>query len=364
MSEILKKKSVKIAVAVICLVVLAIIAGFVVQGGRRQQEIASHLEMAQKYISELDYEQAIAEYTAALSIDPNNESIRQALEQAYLDHAQLYIETEEYEMAANILNNGFGQTQFVVLNDKLAEVQKLQIEKEEAERAAEEARIAEEEAAKKAAEEAARKAEEEAARKAEEEAAKAAEEEARLAAEEEAARKAAEEEARLAEEAEKAEEEAALEELLLRRKEIEDSLGTGYEYGQIMPDFSVSTADGSALNLGSYFGKTVYINFFTTWCPYCYMEIPDMQALQQKYPDVVFIMIDLGENSDLAAQYAAEYGITLPIYHLPDWNAGNYSISGVPTSFVIDKYGAMTGIHMGLAKGDWMEAAIVEALSH
>ena len=348
MSEILKKKSVKIAVAVICLVVLAIIAGFVVQGGRRQQEIASHLEMAQKYISELDYEQAIAEYTAALSIDPNNESIRQALEQAYLDHAQLYIETEEYEMATNILNNGYGQTQFVVLNDKLAEVQKLQTEKEEAERAAEEARIAEEEAAKKAAEEAVRKAEEEAARKAEEE----------------AARKAAEEEARLAEEAEKAEEEAALEELLLRRKEIEDSLGTGYEYGQIMPDFSVSTADGSALNLGSYFGKTVYINFFTTWCPYCYMEIPDMQALQQKYPDVVFIMIDLGENSDLAAQYAAEYGITLPIYHLPDWNAGNYSISGVPTSFVIDKYGAMTGIHMGLAKGDWMEAAIVEALSH
>ena len=48
---------------------------------RGQQEIVSHLGMAQKYISELDYEQTIAEYTAAQNIDPNNESIRQALEQ-------------------------------------------------------------------------------------------------------------------------------------------------------------------------------------------------------------------------------------------------------------------------------------------
>ena len=43
------------------------------------------------------------------------------------------VETEEYEMDTNILNNGFGQKQFVVLNKKLAEVQQLRTEKKEEE---------------------------------------------------------------------------------------------------------------------------------------------------------------------------------------------------------------------------------------
>ena len=169
MKEIWKKKSTKIAVAAVVIVVIAVISGIAVQSIQRANMVSAHMDSAKKYLDELDYEQAIAEYTAALQIDPENEKILDALEQAYLDMAQVQIETEEYDLAVNILNRGYEQLQRISLQDKRDEVEQLQIQKEEEAKAAEEARLEEERKAEEA-----RKAEEE--RRAEEEKKKAEEE--------------------------------------------------------------------------------------------------------------------------------------------------------------------------------------------
>ena len=61
-------KGVKIILVVICLAVAAAACIFVVQS-RKQQEIRQHLELAKKYLSELNYEQAIVEYTIVMKPD-------------------------------------------------------------------------------------------------------------------------------------------------------------------------------------------------------------------------------------------------------------------------------------------------------
>lgn len=134
MKELLKKKSVKIAIVSICFVVVAMIAGIVVQGNQEQQEIVSHLELAQKYLSDLDYEQAIVEYTAILEIEPNNETVINILEQTWLNYAQSYLETKEYQKAIEILERGFAQTQQTSLEEMLTEAKYLLSEQAEAER--------------------------------------------------------------------------------------------------------------------------------------------------------------------------------------------------------------------------------------
>lgn len=96
-------------------VAIAIAAVLMVSGsdGRKYQK---HMEAAQRYLDELQYEQAIAEYELAIAIEPNNES-------AYKKLAELYVEIEDYESAIVVLNQGIEQTDSKRLSHYLEEVQ-------------------------------------------------------------------------------------------------------------------------------------------------------------------------------------------------------------------------------------------------
>lgn len=110
MKKILKKRSVKIVLASICLITVAIIAGFAVRGNLQKKEISEHLNLAQKYLDELNYEQAIAEYEAILAIDPNDQEVQALMEIAaqtkeirnLLEDAQSHLDIGEYDSAIAI----------------------------------------------------------------------------------------------------------------------------------------------------------------------------------------------------------------------------------------------------------------------
>lgn len=110
MEKIWKKKSTKAALAVIVILVAVIIIGFSTQSSQRRKDYNEHITVAEKYLSELDYEQAIVEYTLALEIEPNSEEILSALEQTYLAYAQTFADEENYEQAIDILEKGYAQT--------------------------------------------------------------------------------------------------------------------------------------------------------------------------------------------------------------------------------------------------------------
>ncbi|MDE5598663.1 MAG: hypothetical protein K2J04_12655, partial [Lachnospiraceae bacterium] len=75
MKELLKKKITKIGIAVIISAVAVGIIGINVRSAQRQREYDEHIAAAEKYLSELDYEQAIAEYDMAFEIDPKEEVV-------------------------------------------------------------------------------------------------------------------------------------------------------------------------------------------------------------------------------------------------------------------------------------------------
>ena len=88
------KKLIFIAVAII---VVGLIAALVfVPKSAKAKKVEEQLNLGAKYLSELDYEQAIVAYEAVIKIDPK-------CEEAYLALADVYIATGEFEKAEEVL---------------------------------------------------------------------------------------------------------------------------------------------------------------------------------------------------------------------------------------------------------------------
>lgn len=162
MKEIMQKKDIWIFLAAAAVLAMAAAVGFGAAQARKAQEYREHMAAAERCLAGADYEQAIAEYEAALRLEPDDGAVRQAMVLAYLAQTQSCLDAAEFEKADNILQTGLERTGSAVLEQRIQEVRKLKQEKEEAEKAAQKALIAaKEEGAEEARQEAERKAKEE-----------------------------------------------------------------------------------------------------------------------------------------------------------------------------------------------------------
>ncbi len=105
-NEKTKKKGVKTAAAVVVLLVLCCLIGIGIRSVQKRQTYENHIAAAEKYLVDLNYEQAIVEYTLALEIEPNEPALLDALEQTYLDYAQSLADAGDYEGAIAVLEEG------------------------------------------------------------------------------------------------------------------------------------------------------------------------------------------------------------------------------------------------------------------
>ena len=89
-------------------------------------------------------------------------------------------------------------------------------------------------------------------------------------------------------------------------------------------DLVLVDQDGTEHRLSDYRGKTVFLNFFATWCGPCQREIPDIEALYRDRGENAGEVVVLGvanpktpehpQNSDVGVDevkaFVDEYGIT------------------------------------------------------
>ncbi|HET6935449.1 MAG TPA: TlpA disulfide reductase family protein [Candidatus Angelobacter sp.] len=137
--------------------------------------------------------------------------------------------------------------------------------------------------------------------------------------------------------------------------------------GTAAPDFTLKSLDGKAVQLSSFKGKAVLVNFWATWCEPCKIEMPWLVDLQKKYgPDGLQIvgvaMDDSGEKaiSDFAHKMQVNYTILLGTEKVADQWGG---VDGLPTSFFLDRDGKVVDRAMGLVSESVIEDAIKKSLA-
>ena len=117
-------------------------------------------------------------------------------------------------------------------------------------------------------------------------------------------------------------------------------------------DFTLYDQNGKEHKLSDYKGKTVFLNFWATWCPPCKEEMPYIEQLYKEYnknnKDVVILGVaspnlDREGSKEDIIEFLQQEKYTFPV--VMDNNgelAYQYGISAYPTTFIIDKEGYIT----------------------
>lgn len=110
--------------------------------------------------------------------------------------------------------------------------------------------------------------------------------------------------------------------------------------------------DGERMSLEDFEGKTIFLNFWATWCPPCIAEMPNIQKLYEDFEnreDVAFVMLSLDEDPEKARSFMDRKEFTMPVYFLLGRKPGVYDSTVVPTTYVISPDGNIVMEKRGMA---------------
>ena len=118
--------------------------------------------------------------------------------------------------------------------------------------------------------------------------------------------------------------------------------GVGPDLGRI-PDFTFVSMEGDTISSAELRGDVVVLNFWATWCLPCRMEMPSLQSLHEDRATdgvrVLGLATDVGLETGIRA-FVDERDIEYPIGRASNAHRRAFGgISGIPTTFIIDREG-------------------------
>jgi peroxiredoxin len=127
------------------------------------------------------------------------------------------------------------------------------------------------------------------------------------------------------------------------------------------PEFRLSATHGVAA-LDSLRGKVVLLDFWASWCAPCARSFPWMNALHDSLSDQGFeiVAISLDKDREDANAFLAQHAPHFIVAFDPEGETAEaYHVAAMPTSFVIDRSGAIVLTHAGF---DPKKTAEVESM--
>jgi len=125
-------------------------------------------------------------------------------------------------------------------------------------------------------------------------------------------------------------------------------------------DFVLSDLNGRKVRLSDFKGKVVLLDFWTTWCPDCRIEMPVLEKLHQHFKDRAFVLlaVNLRESQKSVHQFFGSHKLSFTALLDSNGQVGqSFGIRSIPTAFILDQDGAMIGKAIGSRKWDGPGAA-------
>ncbi|MBN2717106.1 MAG: TlpA family protein disulfide reductase [Deltaproteobacteria bacterium] len=130
--------------------------------------------------------------------------------------------------------------------------------------------------------------------------------------------------------------------------------------GEQAPLFNLPQANGTEgiLSMETLKGKPVLIDFWSTTCPPCLMQIPILQRIQNEFPGIQVVGVAVGgESLSRLKEFSKARSVTYPIVaDLRGVAAVPYNVTSLPTLFVVDANGVIVQSHEGF----WPEKQLLD----
>jgi cytochrome c biogenesis protein CcmG/thiol:disulfide interchange protein DsbE len=124
----------------------------------------------------------------------------------------------------------------------------------------------------------------------------------------------------------------------------------------------------SSLDLTSFRGRVVYLDFWASWCGPCRQSFPWMETMKNTYEaqglEIVAVNLD-GDRAD-AEKFLKQFNPTFDVHFDPKGELAElYKVRGMPSSVLIDRHGVRRFTHVGFrpVDGAMYEAQLRELLA-
>lgn len=131
------------------------------------------------------------------------------------------------------------------------------------------------------------------------------------------------------------------------------------------PDFTVYDADGNEVSLSDFLGQPVVLNFWSSRCGPCKMEMPDFdEKYRELGEEVQFLMVNVTNGSwdtlDSATAFIAEQGYTFPVFYDTESDAADQygGSTSLPLTYFIDAEGYAAARAMGAIDSELLQQGI------
>ena len=121
--------------------------------------------------------------------------------------------------------------------------------------------------------------------------------------------------------------------------------------------------DGKPRTLAEWQGRPMVVNFWATWCAPCVKEMPELQALHEKYPNIQFVGIGVDKAENMR-QFLQKVPVSYPLLVMGAGaidtlrTLGNPA-GGLPFTLVFDANGRINRKILGQIQADDLDRTLV-----
>jgi peroxiredoxin len=120
--------------------------------------------------------------------------------------------------------------------------------------------------------------------------------------------------------------------------------------GDAAPALVLPDAAGRTIDLATYRGQVVYVDFWASWCVPCRESMPLLDTLYKRHRDAGFAVV--GINKDVAAADAERFlkrvAVSFPLAaDTKDAAAKAFNVKAMPSGYLVDRKGVVRRVHRG-----------------
>ncbi len=134
--------------------------------------------------------------------------------------------------------------------------------------------------------------------------------------------------------------------------------------GKPAPDFTLPVLGGGKFVLAEAKGNVVVLDFWATWCGPCVTSMPGTLKVMEEFADkkLRFVALNQGEQESNVTKFIQQrsWKMTVAMDDVMEV-AGQYGVSGIPHTVVIDPTGVVTWVSTGLSADS--EARLRDAIT-